>query len=532
MRILGLKYDHDSSVCLIEDGRLVFSIEAEKDSHRRHSSWNSERLAPLLRALDASSDVVAISGWWNGVTDYFGIDESTATVEQTGEFLGTPVRIFSSTHERSHILASYGMSPYAGARRPCYALTWEGAIGTFYRIGEDGRIARVTDVLDRPGHRYSFLFELADPHFPLDSSGQAYDAAGKLMALAAFGGRAGTADDRAVVELILERFGRTFTTKRDCKNIPAFNVGVESAYFKRLARVVTDALFDRFYRAAAERLTERLPLVIGGGCGLNCDWNSRWADCGLFDGVFVPPCANDSGSAIGTALDAQRALTGSAALQWSAFAGLPFSHDMDAGTKFTPRPLDIDTLAAALAAGAIVAWVQGRYEIGPRALGHRSILAAPFESATTARLNAIKQRESYRPIAPVCLEDGCHRWFRGVPSSPHMLYFYEVVDDRLRAVTHVDGSARAQTVDRGDNPELHALLTAFERLTGAAVLCNTSLNFRGRGFINRMSDLCAFVDERQLDGMVVEGVMYARNASPYAPALTSRTATSQPSWGS
>jgi hydroxymethyl cephem carbamoyltransferase len=252
--------------------------------------------------------------------------------------------------------------------------------------------------------------------------------------------------------------------------------------------------------------------LIAGGCGLNCEWNSRWKECGLFADVFVPPCANDSGSAIGVAIDAQHQLTGSAKVDWSVYSGEEFVLDAEPD-GFRKEPLDLEVVAGALADGKIVAWAQGRYEIGPRALGHRSILAAPFEATMTERLNAIKQREDYRPIAPVCREEDVGRWFDSSAPSPHMLYFTKVRDRRLRAVTHVDGTARVQTISRGENDLLHRLLGAFEARTGVSVLCNTSLNFNGMGFINRRSHLANYARQRGLDAMVVGDSCYWREGA-------------------
>ena len=137
--------------------------------------------------------------------------------------------------------------------------------------------------------------------------------------------------------------------------------------------------------------------------------------------------------------------------------------------------------------GLILGWVNGRYEIGPRALGNRSILAAPFDDATRIRLNEIKQREQFRPIAPVCLEEDAAQWFGCTSASPHMLYTYRASTDALAAVTHVNGTARLQTVTATSNAPLHDLLVAFKQRTGYGVLCNTSLNFSGKGFINNLT---------------------------------------------
>src|SRR5690606_35288828 len=147
--------------------------------------------------------------------------------------------------------------------------------------------------------------------------------------------------------------------------------------------------------------------------------------------------------------------------------------------SFDASPFDVyetnpRMIADMLARDLIIGWVNGRHEIGPRALGNRSILASPFRESTRERLNAIKQRERFRPIAPVCLEDDAARWFGCDGPSPFMLYTYSASTDALAAVTHVNRTARIQTVSNATNGPLYELLSAFKDRTGYGVLCNTS----------------------------------------------------------
>jgi len=236
-----------------------------------------------------------------------------------------------------------------------------------------------------------------------------------------------------------------------------------------------------------------------------------WVGLGHFSSVFVPPCTNDSGSAIGTAIDALATLTGDPYINWSVYSGLEFVHDKQPDSVTWQRTaLDHGMLAQAIGQGQVIAWVQGRWEIGPRALGHRSLLAEPFRAATKDRLNDIKQREDYRPIAPCCRIEDVDIVFHSGFEDPYMLYFRKVRSDAVRAVTHVDGSARVQTVGQDTNAALHTLLTAFADRYGVGVLCNTSLNFSGHGFINRMSDLTRYCESRGVDGMVVDDQWYQR----------------------
>ena len=230
--------------------------------------------------------------------------------------------------------------------------------------------------------------------------------------------------------------------------------------------------------------------------------------------IFVSPVANDSGSAIGTAIDAQFHYTGNPKIDWNVYSGLGFdsvgSFDM---AQYDLYEADDEMIADMLANDLILGWVNGKYEIGPRALGNRSILAAPFRDSTRIRLNEIKQREQFRPIAPVCLEEEASQWFGCDHSSPHMLYTYSTKTDALAAVTHVNKTARIQTVSSATNRSLYNLLIAFKARTGYGVLCNTSLNFNGKGFINKIDDLSLYAVKHNLDGFVIEGRSYILKSS-------------------
>jgi hydroxymethyl cephem carbamoyltransferase len=214
-------------------------------------------------------------------------------------------------------------------------------------------------------------------------------------------------------------------------------------------------------------------------------------------------------------------VSGNAKLRWDVYCGVPFADDIGVDQharlgSFVKVSNDLRVAARLLRSGAILGWVSGRSELGPRALGNRSILAEPFHQTTRVRLNDIKQREQYRPIAPLCLEEDVSLHFDLNRSSPHMLFFAASKTDTLQAVTHVDGSARVQTLNEKQHPLLHRLLRAFKVETGVGVLCNTSLNFNGRGFINRTSDLIRYADEHKLDGFIIDGVIFLREGSTFA----------------
>lgn len=523
MKVLSYNPGHDGAIAYVENGHLKFSIEAEKNSNYRYSPVSCPDVFNSLGEIDETPDVICMGGWWphdhheylygskNNV-GYRGVSKNEIIIKQR-RLLGKSVHYFSSSHERSHILGAFGMSSLPKGT-PCYALVWEGAIGTFYEIDSKLNIKILADILNQVGNRYGLFYGLADPTFPKNGVYPRFQDAGKLMALASFSNRSTpTEEETKILDFLLGGPYRDLSAYKDIEQSSYYNVGLNHTEFRNFAGIFSNKIFDIFYKYARTNLKRGMPLVIGGGCGLNCDWNSKWKDSGLFSEVFVAPVTNDSGSAIGTAIDAQLYYTGNPKITWDVYSGLNF----DSSCSFDKSQYDvydnIEIVADMLANDLILAWVNGKYEIGPRALGNRSILAAPFSDRTRIQLNDIKQREQFRPIAPVCLEEDAAKWFGCNHPSPHMLYTYIAQTDSLAAVTHVNKTARLQTVSLTTNRNLTDLLIAFKKLTGYGVLCNTSLNFNGRGFINKIDDLSSYVIKHNLDGFVVEGKSYILKTS-------------------
>jgi predicted NodU family carbamoyl transferase len=522
VNILSYNPSHDGAIAYRKDGHLVVSIEAEKNSNYRYSPVSSHDVFNVLGELDEIPDVICTGGWWprenrllgaHTFSGYRGVLENDFIVELR-RLLGKPVHFFSSTHERSHLLCAFGMSGLPKGT-PCYALVWEGAIGAFYEIDSEMKITKLSDVMNQPGNRYILLYGLADPTFPKNAPFSRFSDAGKLMALASFSNRnAPSAEEVKLIDLLLECPFLNMNPYKDLEHSLYYNVGLDDQDFRNFTGIFSDKIFDVFYQFAKSSMKKRLPLLIAGGCGLNCDWNTKWKDTDLFPEVFVPPVANDSGSAIGTAIDAQFHFTGNPKIDWDVYSGLQFiTTGAFDSAQYDLYETNYELVADMLVNDLIIGWVSGKYEIGPRALGNRSILAAPFRESTRVRLNDIKQREQFRPIAPVCLEEEADRWFGCDHASPFMLFTHRVSTNALAAVTHVNGTARIQTVSSLTNRNLYELLVAFKNRTGYGVLCNTSLNFNGRGFINNIDDLSAYAVEHNLDGFVVEGRTYLLKAS-------------------
>ena len=507
--IIALNPGHDGTVVVLRDRLLELFSAAEYDSFPRYQSANAYFMLRNLSMIGDVPKIIGMSGWPPGPpyqsadTPYHGVDDALMKCDEIS-LLGQRTHLFRSTHERSHVYCSYGMSPFPQGK-PCYVLVWEGEIGSFYEVSSSLEIRRMP-VFSYPGFKYSFLYDLADPQ--CDAGRWRHDTAGKLMAIAGLAsGRPPDMETKAVIQRLLDTVAPPIVDKSQFADTPYLNCGVTDPQFCELAAGFSQALFDVFYSFAKKNLPNGYPLLIAGGCGLNCNWNSMWKECGLFEDVFFPPVPNDAGSAIGTAVEAQYAATGSAKINWSVYSGPNFQ--MNGGEQgYEPRPLDYQHIASILAKGEVVAWVQGKAEIGPRALGNRSLLAAPFSKKVTEHLNEIKQREWYRPIAPVCLEEDAHSLFGIEGASPFMLYFHKVKVQGLDAVTHFDGSARVQTVSASSNAELHKLLTAFKELSGYGVLCNTSLNRKGCGFFQRSADLFDFARQHSISTVVINATTY------------------------
>ena len=317
---------------------------------------------------------------------------------------------------------------------------------------------------------------------------------------------------------------------------------------------VIEEIVLRMARHVHDRTGER-NLCLAGGVALNCVANGRLLREGPFERLWIQPAAGDAGGAIGAALahwhltlqhprtplpcDSQRG-----SYLGPAFSDGEMRAALDAaGARYETLEEDglADAVASEIAAGRIVAHFDGAAEFGPRALGHRSILGDPRDPDMQRRMNvAIKFRESFRPFAPAVLHDRQREWFELDAESPYMLLVAPVAAshrvapepgdaaargiERLRvrrsdvpAITHVDGSARVQTVSRERSPRFHAILSAFERRTGCPVLVNTSFNIRGEPIVHSPSDAYRCFMLTDIDALVVGRHLMRKSAQPPMP---------------
>jgi carbamoyltransferase len=275
--------------------------------------------------------------------------------------------------------------------------------------------------------------------------------------------------------------------------------------------------------------TQDAYLSMSGGFALNCPTNTMLLDRFKFRGLLAPPCANDSGQALGLGLlglygigafgDADFRLE-------SAFYGTPLRDTDEALREFAPwveevSPFDPPQFVTDISDN-VLAWVDGCAEIGPRALGHRSLLGDPRSTKVKDLLNCYKQRQWWRPVAPIVLAEYTGDWFEQRRPSPYMLEAVEVrpeAKDKVPAILHLDGSARHQTLTQGQDPLLHRAIDAFRAETGVPILCNTSLNDKGEPIVNSASEALTFCINKGIRIAYIGGQRVALRGEP-VPAVS------------
>jgi carbamoyltransferase len=526
---------HDSSACLVRDGRVLAAAEEERFTRIKHG----KRPLPFTtwelpyHAIDyclaeaglelADVDHVAYSFdphllLKNHPSFELPIEPSLFTTKQSWVSPWEPLQLAYVVNAERQLLDGaphHVKKRFAGARRERHwrwhfvehhlaheasaflaapfdaaaVMTLDGRgelATTSYGLFDGSRYERIGQV-DVP-HSLGLLYEQLTDYLGFLHSSDEY----KVMALASYGSPEYRKEFSEMVRLkrngayeidpprLVERFG------------PARARGgpLEQKHFD-LARSL-QAVLEESAIELARGLRERTRcenLAMAGGVALNCVMNARIRDAGLFERVWVQPAAGDAGTALGAALWADfqsrggsRAWRMEHAYLGPAYPDAEIEAFLRRGKLKYRRMQDIALeTARILAQDRIVGWFQGRMEFGPRALGARSILASALSADMQQRLNEIKDREDFRPVAPVVLEEAASEWFVNAGVSPFMLFVHDVRPDkaqRIPAVRHVDGTARIQTVNRSQHPLYYDLIAAFGRVTGVPVLVNTSFNTR------------------------------------------------------
>jgi len=528
MIILGVNYYfHDTSVCIIKDGELLVALEEERFSREKHT-WRFPRLsAKKCLALTgfSASDIDAVAFSINPTKDigkkclyalglgthmlpfvkhelWGGITNQRELRAWANNFFGNhkPEMHFID-HHLAHVMGSYYVSPYKDAALLSidgageWSTTWLGCV-------EQGNLQCFSESFFP--HSLGSFYETATQFCGFRPN---YDE-GKTMGLAPFGDsdvfydkmqKLVTVDEHGKLQVDLryfkyqnaghQRFSEEYTAAfgearhSDCIEARHENVAAAAQ------RVLEDRVLE-MCKVLEQRCTADY-LVVAGGVALNSVVNGRILRETRFKDLYVMPAAGDNGTAIGAAYYLHNHIykNPNRFHHINPFVGTEYSDGeieecLRACKLSYKRSSNIaKDVAERLFQGEIVAWFQGRMEIGPRSLGSRSILADPTKADMKNKINAqVKHREAYRPFAPSAIAERASQYFELDVEAPFMLkvcMVREAYKEKLPAITHVDGSARLQTVSADTNPVYHQMISHFGQLSGIPVVLNTSFNIMG-----------------------------------------------------
>jgi carbamoyltransferase len=541
VRVLGVNaVFHDPAAALVVDGRVVAAAEEERFSRRKHgkapvpfSTWELPEhaiewcleqggLRPGdLDAIAYSYDPELAPAEGDDITadEWEGL--RTLYVRRAPRFLQTlgldPERVRFVGHHVAHAASAHLAAPF----RSSAVLVVDGRGESASHLGGHAREDGSLEILaaQRLPHSLGLVYEELTAHLGFRRSSDEY----KVMAMASYGKPAFLDDFR---ELMAATGDGGYRTERVdwSRFAPALSSGDDwTEAHADLARSVQERLEEVLLdlgRWLHERTGERR-LTMAGGVALNCVANSRiWRE-GPFDEVWVQPASGDSGTALGAALRVAHDLGDDVRPMPGADLGRSWDEDalaawLDTAKIAYERPDDVaEAVAEVLADDGVVAWFQGASEYGPRALGRRSLLADPRRAENLERLNDVKGREQFRPVAPMVLEERAADLFDGPLPSPYMLFTHRVKPewlDRIPAVVHVDGTARIQTVSTEREPLVTRMLAAFERHTGVPVVVNTSLNTAGRPMVDDPRDALECFGSAPVDVLAIGPFVVRRPA--------------------
>lgn len=565
MFILGVNTGpHDGSATLLHDGQIVVMVEQERLS-RRKRAFNESPAEAVRACLDSVgislADVTEVAVGWD-TPELANAESKQFDRERFSRWL-FPSRLFGDTRRPPlrfvrHHIAHSASALWSSGKDQAAALVVDGrgeSDATTIALGSSSEITvlRSWDTLRSLGHLYGFAAEWA---------GLSVWGAGKLMGLAAYGDPtqpiplAPTEDGYEVSHgpaphggapihyfQLRNHLRRAF---KECNYPFAPGNAEEPMAYADFAASVQKALEDSVFSLVevTKALTGVDALTIAGGVGMNCTLNGKIARSGAVSELHVPPVPHDSGVSLGAALYAHRRLRGRNTVPNQrlehAYLGLSHSdHEIETALKsaglryerLSEREM-ASRVSGYLTEGRIIGWWQGRSEVGERALGNRSILCDPRERRNLTRLNELKGREVWRPLAPSVLEERFTELFAEPAPAPSafMLCACPVREDAKRiipAAVHVDGSARPQAVSRATNPRFWSVIEAFRARTGVPAVINTSFNQAGEPNVYGPDDAVATFRRCRLDVLAIGDFLVENSESDQARAPSPTTAQNQ-----
>lgn len=570
--VLGINaYDHDVSACLLRDGKIAFAITKERITRKKHDTGFYQGVVDYCLAAEGISldevDLVVRNCYVLPVEDLevrmvsqdvpeIMDDKERQQAATNPLYLSKSDKVVTLSHHLAHAYSAFAVSPFDEG----VVMVVDGVGNYCADIAEPGQLTEGVNPLARESESY-YRFSgteltplkkiwlnpvrgfLSDEFYYMQGLGALYsrvssyifadwNKCGEVMGLAPYG-QPNVIDPLLEMkedgELVVFDWGVEFDKPWLVDREPNWEKSPSMQHWKDLAwRAQDDAEKVLIERARWLRETTGAKnLCMAGGVALNCVANGRVAREAGFENIWIQPAAGDDGIAIGcayygylTLLKNQRSYVMNDAYTGVAYTDKDVQTATDGKlvrmqtTTTTSQNICADT-AKLLAEGNIFGWFQGRSEIGPRALGNRSILADPRKAETKDKLNSrIKLRQAFRPFAPIVLAERADEVFEADVESPFMLLVRAVRPewrDRVAAIMHVDGTARIQTVREDQNPLLYRLLKEFEAITGVPVLLNTSFNVRGEPIVEAPADAVACFLNTGLDYLALHDRLIAKN---------------------
>jgi carbamoyltransferase len=520
MVILGLGFGHDGSACIIKDGKLVSAIETERLTREKHA-WGvtHEVIDYVLEEANVSFDdidCISIFDFWfpeyaNDTLIFPNSIQNLTNVSTTqGVLRNKTFDVYIIPHHLSHCASAYYTSNFQEAW--CFSMDSSGHAPFFNSLVARGNGNKL-NMEYCPGIMVGYHYN----YFTMQSLGDSVNKAGSLMGLSSYG-----TPHPHVVENINELVKKSFSTDhsylKTCEELWEFVTGSYEAWTPQS----TDSKKGQNMAASIQYIFEEsilhcvnsIPndtvnnLCLAGGSLLNCNVNTLIKTKTRFNQHHHFPACGDSGNAIGAALYTAHHIFNEPRSYYSEREVCYLGK-----TRNLEQEPDYETIAKMISEGAIVAWFMGKSEIGPRALGHRSILADARNFHMRELINfVIKKREWFRPFAPMVLEEECNKWFDFEGASPYMLYTAQVKQPNLiPSVTHIDNTARMQTINANTNPEIYKLIKEFEKITGVPIIINTSLNGPGEPILESEEDAMNFFNNVPVDAIVINGRLILRD---------------------
>ncbi|WP_409190523.1 carbamoyltransferase [Bradyrhizobium sp. RDM4] len=540
---------HDGAAVLVKDGRVIAAVEEERLNRIKHSNklprsaieYCLAAAGVKLRDVDRIA-FYATEAYCNSMLERLFISQPEISIPLDANLLlrhllaaefGTqvdPSRVSFVGHHQAHAVSALAMSGFEES----LVLAIDGCGDFLSGLLAVGSGTEMTELMTFPETNSLGLFYLETIRYLGYGLFDEY----KVMGLAPYGDPARYRElfsqfyelsPNGNYRVHLDRVGpallRNIEVRRRGMPFTQQHRDVSASLQEALERIVFHIL--RHYREQ----TGMKRLCLAGGVAHNCTLNGKLLYSGLFEDIFVQPAAHDAGCALGAALMVSNE-AGQApprerlqAVYWGPDVGNDDSIEQElkgwAGHLEIERTADVAARAAEwIANGAVIGWVQGRSEFGPRALGNRSILADPRPAANKDRINAmVKKRESYRPFAPSVLEEDAGAFFElpdGRAEYPFMNFVVRVRESMralLGAITHIDGTARLQTVSRTSNAAYWELINAFKSRTGVPILLNTSFNNNAEPIVDSVADAITAFLSTELDGLVVGSFLIKKRAT-------------------